>query len=193
MATSIDKSIFDPLLLEKAALIRLLVLDVDGVLTDGRLYFDNNGNEMKAFSTRDGLGMRCLQLCGIELALITGRQSEIVARRAEQLGIVHVYQGCTKKWDAFNHLLEKTGINEQQVCYAGDDWIDLPVLDRVGLAVAVSDADRIVKSRVHWVTSNGGGKGAVREICNLILAAQGLDEKVFAEILMADFAPGVKQ
>ncbi len=170
----------------------MLILDVDGVLTDGRLYFDNKGNEMKAFSTRDGLGMRCLQRCGIELALITGRQSEIVARRAEQLGITHVYQGCHNKLVAFNHLLEKTAINEQQACYAGDDWIDLPVLDRVGLAVTVSDADRIVKRRVHWVTSNGGGKGAVREICNLILAAQDLDGQVLAEILAADFTPGIK-
>ena len=188
----INKTSFDPLLLERAASIRMLVLDVDGVLTDGKLYFDNNGNEMKAFSTRDGLGMRCLQLCGIELALITGRQSEIVDRRAKQLGIKHVYQGCHDKLDAFNHLLEKTGIDEQQVCYAGDDWIDLPVLERVGLAVTVPDADKIMKDRVHWVTSHRGGKGAVREICNLVLAAQGLDKKVFEEILKPKIAPGPK-
>jgi len=188
----IDKSSFDPLLLERAASIRMLVLDVDGVLTDGKLYFDNNGNEMKAFSTRDGLGMRCLQLCGIELALITGRKSEIVDRRAKQLGIKHVYQGCHDKRDAFNHLLKKTGIDEQQVCYAGDDWIDLPVLERVGLAVTVPDADKIMKDRVHWVTSHRGGKGAVREICDLVLAAQGLDKKVFEEILKPKIAPGPK-
>lgn len=168
------------------------MLDVDGVLTDGMLYFDNNGNELKSFSTRDGLGLRCLQLCGIELALITGRQSEIVDRRAQQLGIKHVYQGCHDKLDAFNHLLEKTAIDEQQVCYAGDDWIDLPVLERVGLAVTVPDADKIVKDRVHWVTSHRGGKGAVREICNLVLAAQGLDKKVFAEIFKPNIATGPK-
>ena len=179
----IDKSSFDPLLLEKAALVRMLVLDVDGVLTDGRLYFDNSGNEMKAFSTRDGLGMRSLQACGIELALITGRQSEIVKRRAEQLGIAHVYQGSNDKLDAYLHLLGKTGMEEQQVCYAGDDWIDLPVLQRVGLAVTVADADQAVRDSVHWVTSREGGKGAVREICNLILAAQGHDRKMFDEIL----------
>lgn len=178
----IDKNDFDPLLLERAAPVRMLVLDVDGVLTDGSLYFDNKGNEMKVFSSRDGLGMRCLQLCGIELALITGRQSEIVDHRADQLGIRHVYQGCTNKLNAFIQLLEKTGIDEQQVCYAGDDWIDLPVLERVGLAVTVPDADKIVKDRAHWVTSHRGGKGAVREICDLILAAQGLDQKVFNEI-----------
>jgi 3-deoxy-D-manno-octulosonate 8-phosphate phosphatase (KDO 8-P phosphatase) len=188
----IDKSSFDPLLLDRAASIRMVVLDVDGVLTDGNIYFDNNGNEMKAFSTRDGLGLRCLQLCGIELALITGRQSAIVDQRAEQLGIKHVYQGRNDKLDAFNHLLEKTGFDEQQVCYAGDDWIDLPVLERAGLAVTVPDADKIVKNSVHWVTSHRGGKGAVREICDLVLAAQGLDKKVLDEILNPKITPGFK-
>jgi len=179
----IDKSGFDPLLLEKAAQIQLLVLDVDGVLTDGSLYFDNDGNEMKAFSTRDGLGMRLLQRHGIELALITGRKSDIVARRAEQLGIRHVYQGRNDKLQAFTELLDTTGFEERAVCFAGDDWIDLPVLERVGLAVTVADADQVVQSRVHWVTSRNGGKGAVREICNLILAAQGLDGRALDEIL----------
>lgn len=179
----IDTSRFDPLLLERAARVRLLALDVDGVLTDGNLYFDNQGNEMKAFSTRDGLGMRYLQENGTVLALITGRQSEIVARRAANLGIRHVYQGRNDKLDAFNELLAETGIGEQQVCFAGDDWIDIPVLDRVGLAVTVADADDVVKSRVHWITSRDGGRGAVREICDLILAARGLDQQVLDGIL----------
>lgn len=173
----------DPLLLERAAGIRLLALDVDGVLTDGSLYFDNQGNEMKAFSTRDGLGMRLLQNHGIELALITGRESNIVARRAQQLGIQHVYQGRNDKLQALSELLDKTGLEEQMVCYAGDDWIDLPILDRVGLAVTVADADDVVRSRVHWVTSRAGGKGAVREICNLILKAKGLERNVLDGIL----------
>ena len=179
----IDQSGFDPALLKRAESIRMLVLDVDGVLTDGSLYFDNQGNEMKAFSTQDGLGMRCLQLCGIELALITGRKSEIVAQRADQLSIRHVYQGSDNKLNAFNDLLRKTGIEERAVCFAGDDWIDLPVLQRVGLSVSVPNADPLVQESVHWVTSRSGGKGAVREICNLILAAQGLDRKVLDEIL----------
>ena len=183
MNSVIDKSSFDPLLLERASEIRLLALDVDGVLTDGSLYFDNDGNEVKAFSTRDGLGMRLLQRHGIELALITGRKSDIVARRAEQLGIRHVYQGRNDKLQAFTELLDKTGIEERAVCFAGDDWIDLPVLERVGLAVTVADADQVVRSRVHWVTSRNGGKGAVREICNLILAAQGLDGRALDEIM----------
>jgi 3-deoxy-D-manno-octulosonate 8-phosphate phosphatase (KDO 8-P phosphatase) len=173
----------DPVLLERAAAIRLLALDVDGVLTDGNLYFDNHGNEMKAFSTRDGLGMRLLQNHGIELALITGRKSNIVAQRAQQLGIRHVFQGCIDKLQALTELLDRTGVNEQAVCYAGDDWIDLPVLERVGLAVTVADADQMVRSRVHWVTSRAGGKGAVREICNLILKAQGLEQTVLDSIL----------
>ena len=178
----IDLSGFDSLLIEKAGRIRMLVLDVDGVLTDGRLYFDNQGNEMKAFCTRDGLGMRVLQNCGIILAIITGRQSEIVAHRAAQLGVKHVYQGRIDKLNAFNELLSDTGMEEQNICYAGDDWIDIPVLDRVGLSVTVPDADTLVKNRAHWVTSRQGGNGAVREICDLILAAQGLDQQVLKGI-----------
>lgn len=161
----------------------MLALDVDGVLTDGSLYFDNQGNEMKAFCTRDGLGLKALQGQGIELAFITGRQSEIVAQRASQLGVKHVYQGRTDKLNAFNELLSDTGMDEQNICYAGDDWIDIPVLDRVGLSVTVADADAVVKNRVHWVTSLGGGKGAVREICDLILASQDLDQQVLDGIL----------
>ena len=180
---AIDISAYDPLLLERAARVRLLALDVDGVLTDGSLYFDNQGNEMKAFSTRDGLGMRYLADNGVELALITGRRSRIVEQRAAGLGITHVYQGRNDKLDAFNDLLQQTGMNPEHVCYAGDDWIDIPVLDRVGLAVTVADADEVVKGRVHWITRRAGGHGAVREICNLILAARGLDRDVLKGIL----------
>jgi 3-deoxy-D-manno-octulosonate 8-phosphate phosphatase (KDO 8-P phosphatase) len=179
----IDLSSFDPLLLERAAKIRMLVLDVDGVLTDGRLYFDSRGNEMKAFNTRDGLGIKALQWHGTTLALITGRQSDMVAQRAAQLGIEHVYQGHNDKLNAFNELLSDTHMDEEKICYAGDDWIDIPVLDRVGLAVTVADADEVVKNRVHWVTSRNGGRGAVREICDLILAARGLDQQVLDGIL----------
>ena len=181
--TIIDTSKVDEALLERARNIRLLALDVDGVLTDGRLYFDNQGNEIKAFCTRDGLGIKALQQQGITVALITGRTSEIVKNRARQLGIDHVYQGRDDKLNAFHHLLKETGLNPEAVCYAGDDWIDIPVLDRVGLAVTVSDADEVVKTHVHWVTNRAGGRNAVREICHLILAAQGLDDAVMAGIL----------
>ena len=179
----IDIAGVDPLLLERARRIRLLALDVDGVLTDGRIYFDDRGGEIKAFSTRDGLGMRPLADNGVTLALITARQSEIVARRAANLGIEHVFQGSNDKLDAFHRLLATTGLDETQACYAGDDWLDIPILDRAGLAVTVADGDPVVRERVHWVTSRPGGHGAVREICDLILAAQGLDEGALERIL----------
>ena len=173
----------DAALKQRASKIRMLVLDVDGVLTDGKLYFDHAGNEMKAFNTRDGLGMKALQRVGIEVAVITGRKSEAVAYRMNQLGIEHVYQGREDKLDAFLHLLETTGLDAEQVCFAGDDWIDLPVLIRVGLAVSVADAEDHVKQQAHWITRRNGGHGAVREICNLILQAQGKDQTILDEIL----------
>jgi len=173
----------DAALKERASKIRMLVLDVDGVLTDGKLYFDHAGNEMKAFNTRDGMGMKALQRVGIEVAVITGRKSEAVAHRMSQLGIEHVYQGREDKLDAFLNLLEITGLDAQQVCFAGDDWIDLPVLMRVGLAVSVADAEDHVKHQAHWITRRNGGHGAVREICNLILTAQEKDQTILNEIL----------
>ena len=173
----------DAALRERASKICMLILDVDGVLTDGKLYFDRAGNEMKAFNTRDGLGMKALQKVGIEVAVITGRKSEAVTHRMAQLGIKHVYQGREDKLDAFLDLLEITGLDAQQTCFAGDDWIDLPVLLRTGLAVSVADAEDRVKQQAHWITRRNGGDGAVREICNLILAAQEKDRIILDEIL----------
>ena len=173
----------DPLLKERAKKIRLLALDVDGVMTDGKLYFDTIGNELKAFNTADGLGMKAIQKYGVELAIITGRESPMVTQRASALGIDYVYQGSDNKLNAYMDLLEKSGVDEEQVCYAGDDWIDLPVLIRVGLAVTVPEADFEVKDRVHWVTDRSGGAGAVREICDLILRSQGHDKALLEEIL----------
>jgi 3-deoxy-D-manno-octulosonate 8-phosphate phosphatase (KDO 8-P phosphatase) len=168
---------------KRAANICMLVLDVDGVLTDGKLYFDHLGNELKAFNTRDGMGMKALQKCGIEVAVITGRKSEAVAQRMAQLDIQHVYQGREDKLNAFLHLLEITGLDAQQVCFVGDDWIDLPILLRAGLAISVADAEDRVKEKAHWITKRNGGDGAVREICNLILAAQDKDQTILDEIL----------
>ena len=173
----------DAALRERASKICMLILDVDGVLTDGKLYFDHSGNEMKAFNARDGLGMKALQKVGIEVAVITGRKSEAVTQRMTQLGIKHVYQGREDKLDAFLDLLEITGLDAQQTCFAGDDWIDLPVLLRAGLAVSVADAEDRVKQQAHWITRRNGGDGAVREICNLILAAQEKDRIILDEIL----------
>lgn len=173
----------DSALRERAARVRMLVLDVDGVLTDGKLYFDHAGNESKAFNARDGLGMKALQRCGIEVAVITGRKCKAVTHRMNQLGIKHVYQGSLHKLDAFLDLLELTGLDAEQVCFAGDDWIDLPVLSRVGLAVAVADAEERVKQQVHWVTNRKGGDAAVREICNLLLTAQEKEQTILDEFL----------
>ena len=171
----------DPLLLARAAKIQLLALDVDGVLTDGKIYFDQAGNEMKTFSTRDGLGIHALRHFRIPVAIITARQSNIVTRRAAELGIELVYQGSLDKLASFRELIAKAGVSAENTCYAGDDWIDIPVLERVGLAVAVADAHELVRERVHWVTRNAGGNGAVREICDLILHAKGLDHVLFKE------------
>lgn len=168
---------------ERAANIRLLALDVDGVLTDGRLYFDQHGNELKAFHTRDGLGLKALMHFEIKVALMTGRESRMVTDRAAQLGIELVYQGRDDKLNVLKEVMSKTGIGEQAICYAGDDWIDIPVLKRVGLSVAPADAAPLVREQVHWVTPSGGGRGAVREICDFILAAQGLDRQLRQELL----------
>ena len=171
------------MLRERASRIKLLAMDVDGVLTDGKIYFDSAGNEFKAFNTRDGLGMTALQRCGIKLAIITGRESPMVTQRAAQLKVDYVYQGRVDKLSAYMELLQESGLEEQQVCFAGDDWNDLPVLQRAGLSVTVPAADQEVKSRVHWVTSREGGDGAVREICDLILNAPGYDQKLMQEII----------
>ena len=173
----------DAALKERAAGVRMLILDVDGVLTDGKLYFDHAGNEMKAFNTRDGMGIKALQKVGIEIAVITGRKSEAVTKRMEQLGVKHVYQGREDKLDAFLDLLDKTGLDAHETCFAGDDWIDLPVLIRVGLAVSVADAEDRVKQQAHWITKRQGGDGAVREICNMLLTAHEKHKVILDEIL----------
>ena len=168
----------DALILERARNVELLALDVDGVLTDGKLYFDQNGNEMKSFCTRDGLGMKALQHFGIKLAIITGRESSIVAERAQQLGVDFVYQGRSDKDEALTELVESSNIDVSAMCYAGDDWIDLPVLKQVGFAVAPADAAPLVRQQVHWGTKSAGGQGAVREICDLIIAAKGFEDRI---------------
>ena len=169
--------------LRRARSVKLLALDVDGILTDGRLLYLPDGQEAKGFHPRDGLGLKALQRFGIDLALITGRQSRVVARRAEELGIKHVYQATDDKWPAMESVLEATGLKPTQICYAGDDWLDLPVLLRVGLAVTVADADIEVRTRVHYVTSVAGGRGAAREICGVLLKAQNLYDDWLSEFV----------
>lgn len=157
----------------RAATVRMLVFDVDGVLTDGSLFYDNQGQEYKAFNSRDGHGIKMLSASGVETGIITGRTSQIVLHRARNLGIVHIYQGAEDKLVALQHLLQETGLQPDQIAYIGDDLVDLPVLNRCGLAVTVPDAPEEVKRRCQVVTQAGAGRGAAREVCELIMRVQG--------------------
>ncbi len=166
-------------ILEKAARIRLLVFDVDGVLTDGSLYIGDDGQEYKAFHSRDGHGIKMLLGHGIEIAVITGRTSHVVEHRMKNLGIAHVYQGKREKLPAFRDLARKLGVTEDQTAYVGDDVVDLPIMRRVGLAIAVQDAHPLVRHHSHWQTPNPGGRGAARDVCELIMEAKGvLDDEM---------------
>ncbi len=168
-------------IVEKANKLKLLILDVDGVLTDGKLFFDNEGNEYKSFHARDGHGIKLLRQTGVEVAVISGRKSNSVALRMKNLGIEHVYQGHENKRAAFNEIIEKTGITPEQTACMGDDLLDLPIMMRAGLAIAVADANFAVKQRADWCTTLPGGHGAVREVCDFIMQAQGhFDEVVNA-------------
>ncbi|MDX1655028.1 MAG: 3-deoxy-manno-octulosonate-8-phosphatase KdsC [Candidatus Competibacteraceae bacterium] len=159
---------------QRAARIRLLVLDVDGVLTDGRLYFGNNGEELKAFHIRDGHGIKMLQRHGVEVAVISGRHAPATQRRMSDLGVGHILLGVDNKAAALQALLQQLDLTPEEAAFVGDDLIDLPALIRVGLAVAVADADAFVALHAHWRTHSRGGHGAVREVCELILEARGL-------------------
>jgi len=159
--------------LDKAARIQLVIFDVDGVLTDGRLYLGNDGNEYKAFHIRDGHGIKMLLEAGVEVAIISGRRAASVERRMADLGIRHAYLGIQDKRAAFDNLLVRLGLTADQVAFVGDDLIDLPAMSRVGLAIAVRDADPFVKQHAHWQTPSRGGRGAAREVCELLLEARG--------------------
>lgn len=158
---------------DKAKNIKLLILDVDGVLTDGKLFFDDEGREYKAFNARDGLGIKLAQKAGIRVAVISGRSSKPVALRMEMLGIDLVYLGQADKNLAFQDIIAKVGCTAEEAAHVGDDLIDLPVLSQVGLAVAVQDANVQILPYVDWQTDRAGGQGAVREVCDFILQAQG--------------------
>jgi 3-deoxy-D-manno-octulosonate 8-phosphate phosphatase (KDO 8-P phosphatase) len=162
-----------PSLAERCASIELLVLDVDGVLTDGSIVYADNNVEVKAFHVRDGSALKLWQLAGKRAAVITGRTSAVVAVRAAELGVAPVVQGAADKLPAFRTVLADTGLQAQQVCYVGDDMPDLPVLQSCGLAVAVADACVEVRRAAQYVTRAAGGRGAVREVIELILRCQG--------------------
>jgi len=154
--------------------IKLVIFDIDGVLTNGTLFFDNQGQEYKAFHSKDGHGMRMLMECGLQAAIITGRQSQVVEHRMQDLGVDIVFQGYRDKRPAFAKLLQQTGLEAQNIAYMGDDVIDLPVMTQVGMAIAVADAHPFVIQHADHVTQARGGQGAAREAIEFILQAQGL-------------------
>jgi len=158
----------------RAAAIRLLILDVDGVMSDGLIYMGNNGEELKAFNVRDGYGLRCILTSGIEVAIITGRKAKLLEDRCHTLGISHLFQGQSDKLIAYRQLLSELNLTADQVAYIGDDLIDWPVMEQVGLSVAVADAHPLLLPKANYVTRINGGRGAVREVCDLILMSQGL-------------------
>lgn len=170
---------------ERLSKIRLLLLDVDGVLTDGRITYDANGVESKSFDVKDGHGLKMLQRAGIKVGIITGRKSEIVALRAQELGIDILHQGAKQKLPPYTAVLLEHGLADHEVAYVGDDLVDLPILKRVGFAVTVADGVDELRGRVDYVTRRRGGHGAVREVCDLLLKEAGywteITERYFAD------------
>ncbi len=165
-------------LIQQAAVIKLLILDVDGVMTDGAIIFQNGQEQIKAFHVQDGLGIQLLQKAGITVAIITGKSSEMLMARAQALGIQHVYQKQTDKSNAYQTLLKTLNLAPTSVCYIGDDLPDLYGIKRSGLGIAVNNAQQIVKKHADWVTNQDGGYGAVREVCNLLLQAHNKLEQI---------------
>ncbi len=174
---AVDKS----MVLERARKIKLLILDVDGVLTDGSIILDNEGNEYKSFHVRDGHGIKMLLRAGIHVALVTGRHSKVVARRAHELGITEVFQKCFDKSAAYRTLLEKYGLSDHEIAYVGDDIVDAPIMTKAGLPIGVSDSAEEIRSYAVMVTKNRGGRGAVREVTDIILRAKGVWQEMFDE------------
>lgn len=161
------------LTMERARDLRLIVFDVDGVMTDGTLYLGDDGQEYKAFNSLDGHGLKMLASTGVQLAIITGRTSRVVELRATNLGITHLYQGCHDKLTPLKELLAKLNISASQAAFMGDDVVDLPAMGHCGMGFTVPNAPSLVKERAHYVTHQAAGRGAVREVCELIMQAQG--------------------
>lgn len=161
-------------ILEKAKSIKLLILDVDGVLTDGALYAHEDKQDYSVgFFIQDGLGIKLLKKVGIEIAVISGRNSPAVKKRTDQLGIKHVYLGCENKFEQYQELKNTLKLSDEHIAYAGDDWIDIPAMQHAGLKITVPNAAAEVKALADWETPRSGGQGAVRDACELILKAQG--------------------
>lgn len=166
-----------------APALKLMAFDVDGVMTDGGLCYTDDGHELKTFDVQDGLGVKLLQRGGVELAIVTGRSSGVVAARAADLGIEHVFQGVADKRATVGELLARLGFHWPECAFMGDDLIDLPVMMRCGLAIAPANARPVVRERAHALTDSAGGHGAVREAAEFILAAQGKLDHLLAAYL----------
>jgi 3-deoxy-D-manno-octulosonate 8-phosphate phosphatase (KDO 8-P phosphatase) len=169
--------------LGKAKDIKLLLLDVDGVLTDGSIIYTEKGEEIKSFNARDGFGINILKKSGVEVGIITARVSNALARRAKDLSVSRVYQGIRHKVQSFQKIIDDLGLQANEVAYMGDDWLDLPILKRVGLSAAVADATLEVRQIADYVAQMPGGRGAVREICDLIIEARGKKDELLNEYL----------
>ena len=176
----------DSRVLSLAAQVKLLLFDVDGVLTDGRLVLGDDGQEHKAFNSRDGHGIKMLQRHGVAAGIITGRSSEVVKHRVRDLDIKYVHQGCTEKLPVYRKLIAELGLAPEQTAYVGDDVVDLPIMLRAGLAIAVQNAHPLAKKHAHWVTPSIGGYGAAREACEMILYAHGAYHGEMLRYLSAD-------
>ena len=170
-------------IIQKAKQIRLVIFDVDGVLTDGRLFFDQKGVEYKSFNAKDGQGLKLLMQSGVQVAIISGRKSKAVEIRMKNLGIQHVYQGHENKIAAFEALCKDLNIKPEQAAHVGDDLPDLAIMTRAGFAIAVQDAHQEVIKRVDWQTQLAGGNGAAREVCDFIMNAQGTLDSAINEFL----------
>ena len=152
--------------------IKFVIMDIDGILTDGRIIYDNKGNELKFFDVQDGFGIVLLKRIGVESAIMTAKKSKVVSRRAKDFGVKYLYQDCFDKLKAFQEILGKINLSPEEICFIGDDLIDIPVLKRVGFAVSVPNAVDEAKEAAHYITKREGGRGAVREICDLIIKTQ---------------------
>lgn len=169
--------------MERAQNIKLVILDVDGVMTDGRVIIDDNGVNYKFFDIKDGFGTVALQMSGIPVAIITTSTSDVVAHRAKELKIEKFFPGSKNKLEVYNNLIQEMGLSNENVCFVGDDLVDLPLLKRVGFAVAVADAVAEVKEQAHYVTKAFGGRGAVREVAEIILKTQGKWENILSKVV----------
>ncbi len=161
-------------IIKKARNIALVIFDIDGVMTDGSLYFGDDGQEYKAFNSLDGHGLRMLQECGVKVAVITGRKSNVVKYRMKDLGVTLLFQGYRDKKPAFEAILKEVNLPHSQIAYVGDDVVDLPVMSQLNFSITVQNAHPFVKKHAHWITERSGGHGAVRDVCEFILEAKGL-------------------